>query len=111
MNNFFIPEHTIYQYLSEAGIKTPKYFFASTEDELSKAPFVAQEPVVIKGMAVDLWHKSDNGALYFCNFDVDAIQQKHRNMRQTVGEKFEWLGTLVTERVNIHECACLQLLW
>ncbi len=101
MNQLFIPEHMIYQYLSQVGIKTPEHFFVKSEEDIPSAPFAAKQAVVVKGMAVDLWHKSDNGALEFCDFDVEQIKLCHKNMSEKVSGKFSWLGTLITEKVSI----------
>jgi len=102
MTSAFIPEHEIYGYLSAVGIKTPRHFFVDHESKVADAPFVKGGPVVIKGMARELWHKSDNGALAFCDFDVDAVKAMHRSMCDRVGQRFDWLGTLIAERVEFH---------
>jgi len=101
MTSTFIPEHEIYGLLSRVGIKTPRYFFVDDDNKVADAPFTAGDPVVIKGMARDLWHKSDNGALAFCDFDVDAVSTLHETMSARVGSQFAWLGSLITERVEI----------
>jgi acyl-CoA synthetase (NDP forming) len=100
MDSAFIPEHEIYQVLSAVGIKTPRHFFVDDEDKLTDAPFACGEPVVIKGVARDLWHKSDHGALAFCEFDHDAIAAACQDMAARVGRRFDWLGALVIERVE-----------
>jgi acyl-CoA synthetase (NDP forming) len=100
MNSAFIPEHEIYQVLAAVGIKTPRFFFADDECKLADAPFALGEPVVIKGVARGLWHKSDHGALAFCEFDRDAVAATGRDMAAEVGRQFDWLGTLVVERVE-----------
>jgi acyl-CoA synthetase (NDP forming) len=100
MTSAFIPEHEVYGLLSAVGITTPRHWFVEDKNQLADAPFAADEPVVVKGVARDLWHKSDSGALAFCNFDSDAITTMHESMQATVGERFEWLGTLVVEQVE-----------
>jgi hypothetical protein len=62
MISAFIPEHEVYDFLSVVGIKTPRHFLVDHESEVAKAPFAAGDAVVIKGIARDLWHKSDAGA-------------------------------------------------
>ena len=101
MTNAFIPEHEIYELLSRVGIKTPRYCFVDDDSKVADAPFASGDPVVIKGMARDLWHKSENGALEFCDFDVDAVRAIHGSMSAGVGRQFDWLGTLIAERVEI----------
>jgi acyl-CoA synthetase (NDP forming) len=101
MTALFIPEHKIYQYLSQVGIKTPRHCFIENDDQLEHLPFDEGEAVAIKGMAIDLWHKSDNDALFFNDFSPAQVKQQHQAMRKNVAANFDWLGTLVTERVNI----------
>ena len=101
MTSAFIPEHEIYGLLSRVGIKTPRYCFVDDDSKVADAPFASGDPVVIKGMAQDLWHKSDNGALVFCDFDVDAVRTMHGDMSVRVGRQFDWLGTLIAEKVEI----------
>ncbi|HSM32195.1 MAG TPA: acetate--CoA ligase family protein, partial [Woeseiaceae bacterium] len=100
MTSAFIPEHEVYELLSAVGIKTPRHVFADDESQLSGTRFEDGEPVVVKGIARDLWHKSDSGALAFYDFDRDAIAALHTSMRERIGRQFEWLGTLVAERVE-----------
>jgi acyl-CoA synthetase (NDP forming) len=105
MTSAFIPEHEVYGYLSAVCIGTPRHCFVEDKKQLADAPFEAGEPVVVKGVARDLWHKSDSGALAFCDFDSDAIATMHDRMLATVGERFEWLGTLVAERVEFRRAS------
>ena len=100
MTGSFIPEHEVYGYLSAVGISAPRHCFVASESQLADAPFATGDPVVVKGIARDLWHKSETGALAFCDFDRRAIAALHASMRENVGERVEWLGTLVAERVE-----------
>jgi len=100
MTGTFIPEHEVYELLSRVGIKTPRYCFVDDDSKVADAPFASGDPVVIKGIARELWHKSDNGALAFCDFDADVVKDMHNSMSVRVGRKFDWLGTLVAERVE-----------
>jgi hypothetical protein len=101
MTSAFIPENEIYGLLSRVGIKTPRYCFVDDDSKVADAPFASGDPVVIKGIARDLWHKSDNGALAFCDFDVGAVRAMHGSMSVRVGGQFDWLGTLIAERVEV----------
>ena len=100
MTSAFIPEHEVYGFLAAVGIGTPRHCFIDHEAGLADAPFAAGAPVVVKGIARDLWHKSDSGALAFCDFDREAVAAMHTSMREKLGQKFEWLGTLVAERIE-----------
>jgi len=95
----FIPEQVVYQFLTAVGIKTPRHCFIDSAHKVADAPFASGEPVVIKGIASDLWHKSDSGALEFCDFDADAVAAMHETMRRRIGERFAWQGTLIAEQV------------
>lgn len=99
MPSSFIPEHTIYSLLSKVGINTPKHCFIENFDELNNKLFSNGQAVVIKGIADELWHKSDNNALHFCDYDISAIDKLVSNMQKGVSQQFDWLGTLITERV------------
>ena len=101
MTQNFIPENQVYNLLSQVGIKTPQHFLI--ENDFSNVKFPDNKAVVLKGMATDLWHKSDNNALHFCKFDRDIVADIHRSMKEKVSEKFDWLGTLVTERIDIQK--------
>ena len=100
MTSAFIPEHEVYGFLSAVGIGTPRHSFIDDESKLAGVPFEDGDPVVVKGIVRDLWHKSDSGALAFCDFDSDAIEAMRASMRERIGGEFEWLGTLVAERVE-----------
>jgi acyl-CoA synthetase (NDP forming) len=100
MTGTFIPEHEVYGLLSSVGIRTPRHIFVGDDNGLSKAPFAAGDAVVVKGIARDLWHKSDVGALTFCDFGADEVAALHRQMREDVGRTHDWLGTLIAERVE-----------
>lgn len=100
MSNSFIPEFEVYQLLKKANIKIPQYSFIRKSTDCSNTSFKEGQEVVLKGMATELWHKSDNGALAFCDFSIDELKKRHTEMSQTVGKEFRWLGTLVTEKVS-----------
>ena len=100
MSSAFIPEHEVYGLLSAVGIKTPRHYVVESDVDIASAPFAEGDPVVVKGMARDLWHKSEAGALYFCDFSVDAVAAKHRQMRDDIAGRFDWLGTLIAERIE-----------
>ncbi len=100
MTSTFIPEHEVYGYLAAVGIDTPAHFFADDDSKIAQAPFEYGAPVVVKGIARELWHKSDNGALAFCDFDANAVRARYADMRERVGSRFDWLGALVAERIE-----------
>jgi acyl-CoA synthetase (NDP forming) len=100
MTPAFVPEHEVYEFLAAVGIGTPTHFFAEDVAKIADAPFEHGAPVVVKGVARELWHKSDNGALAFCEFDADNVRALYADMRERVSPRFDWLGALVAERVG-----------
>ncbi len=100
MTSAFVPEHEVYSYLAVVGIDTPRHFFADDDDRVADAPFEQGAPVVVKGIARDLWHKSDSGALAFCEFDAGSVRALYADMRERLGSRFDWQGALVAERVE-----------
>ena len=103
MTSAFIPEHEVYRFLSAVGIRTPRFCFIDDESKLADAPFADGAPVVVKGIARDLWHKSDSGALAFCDFARDRVAALHDSMREQLGQDEKWLGILVAERVDFRQ--------
>jgi len=105
MKDQFIAEHHIYQLLQQVGINTPKHVFwdhhnlASLKSALLGS-FTDNSPVVLKGMADNLWHKSENGALHFTSFQYEKIMDDSIQMQQRVSSQFDWIGSLLTEKVN-----------
>ncbi len=97
----FICESEVYQLLNQYQIGIPKYFTLQTGECISEKTnsFKDGEPVVIKGMAKDLWHKSDEGALFFCSYSLNEIEKIHHDMFEKVGSKFDWIGSLICEKV------------
>lgn len=61
-------------------------------------PFAPGEPIVLKGIADQLWHKSDKGAVHFGMFDPEALKAEAAAMQRRVPEH-PWIGGLVCERV------------
>lgn len=90
----FLHEGRAYGLLAAAGLRVPRHGFL----EAGPLPFEAGEPIVLKGIADHLWHKSDRGAVYFGVFDAEALKVQAAGMRQRVPE-FPWIGGLVCEKV------------
>jgi acyl-CoA synthetase (NDP forming) len=91
--NNFIHESVVYQLLSEHGIKVPKF-----ETDLADLTFREGEPVVVKGLAKNLWHKSDEGALHFISFSKNEVLALDKKMRENLGQKYQWIETMVCSR-------------
>ena len=90
----FLDEARAYALLAAAGLRVPRHGFLETGD----LPFAPGEPIVLKGIADQLWHKSDKGAVYFGNYEPETLRTEAAAMRQRVSEH-PWIGGLVCEKV------------
>ena len=90
----FLHEERAYSLLAAAGLRVPRHGFLESDS----LPFTQGEPIVLKGIADQLWHKSDRGAVHFGTFDVEALKAEAAAMRLRVREH-PWIGGLVCERV------------
>ena len=98
----FLDEGRAYGLLAAAGLRVPRHGFLDT----GPLPFAPGEPVVLKGLADQLWHKSDRGAVHFGPFDLDALRAAAAAMRERVAEH-PWIGGLVCEQVAFQRLAGL----
>ncbi len=98
----FLHEGRAYGLLAAAGLRVPRHGFL----ESGPLPFVPGEPIVLKGIADQLWHKSDKGAVHFGTFDVDVLKAEAAAMQQRVAEH-PWVGGLVCEKVAFKRLAGL----
>lgn len=90
----FLHEGRAYGLLAAAGLRVPRHGFI----ESGPLPFAPGEPIVLKGIADQLWHKSDKGAVHFGTFDAEALKAEAEAMRLRVPEH-PWIGGLVCEKV------------
>ncbi len=98
----FLHEGRAYGLLAAAGLRVPRHGFL----EMEGLPFAPGEPVVLKGIADQLWHKSDRGAVHFGAYDVPALKAEAAAMRLRVPEH-PWIGGLVCEKVAFKRLAGL----
>ncbi len=95
----FLHEERAYGLLAAAGLRVPRHAFIDGDFlETGPLPFTLGEPIVLKGIADQLWHKSDRGAVHFGTFEVEALKAEATAMRQRVPEH-PWIGGLVCEKV------------
>lgn len=94
----FVGEAEAYGLLARAGIQLPRH--ALTSDPLMD--FAPGEPVVLKGLGDELWHKSELGAVKFMSFDGAEVVAAAETMRSRVeAAGHPWLAGLVCERIAI----------
>ncbi len=98
----FLHEGRAYGLLAAAGLRVPRHGFLDS----GALPFTPGEPIVLKGIADQLWHKSDKGAVHFGPFDLEALQAEAEAMRRRVPEH-PWVGGLVCEKVAFKRLAGL----
>ena len=96
----FINEGQVYDLLRQASIEVPKYFVINSIEEILLLSFDDDQEIVIKGMADNLWHKSDVGALEFCKFRPKEIKQCLLKIKANIESKFQNVKYLVCEKVN-----------
>jgi len=99
----FLHEGRAYALLAAAGLRVPRHGFL----EAGPLPFAPGEPVVLKGIADQLWHKSDKGAVHFGPFDASALREETARMRAGVEAEHPWIGGLVCEKVAFKRLAGL----
>lgn len=96
----FVHESYVYRLLLDHGIKAPKFFSVVNETDVEKLPFREGEPIVVKGLGDNLWHKSDEGALHFFPYEKNKVLELHKSMKERLNSKYPWIETMVCSRVN-----------
>ena len=93
----FLHEAEAYALLARAGWAVPRHGWLDTAP-----PFAAGEPIVLKGLGDDLWHKTELGAVNIAPFDPAALEREAERMRMRIeAAGHRWLGALVCERIAI----------
>lgn len=93
----FVHEAAAYELLARAGLKPPRHGVIG-----GFLPFAPAEPVVLKGIAEELWHKSELGCVRFLPFDAGRLTHEAGEMLLRVqAEGHAWIDGLVCERVEI----------
>lgn len=91
----FVSEADAYDLLGQAELLPPRHGVSG-----GFLPFTLGEPVVLKGLGHELWHKSELGAVRFMEFEPAAIERETEAMRariEAAGHK--WIEGLVCERI------------
>jgi acyl-CoA synthetase (NDP forming) len=93
----FVHELAAYELLTRAGLHPPRHGVVG-----GFLPFTAGEPTVLKGIAEELWHKSELGCVRFLPFEPERLRQEAgAMMERTAAEGLAWIDGLVCERVQI----------
>lgn len=99
----FVPETEAYALLAAAGVQPPRHGTVGAE-----LPLAAGEPVVLKGLGEELWHKSELGCVRFLALDPAVLTREAEAMRtrmEAAGHR--WLAGLVCERLTLRRQADL----
>ncbi len=91
----FLCESEAYELLARAGIRPPRHGIVD-----GFLPFAPEEPIVLKGLGDELWHKSELGCVRFLPFDAARLTQEAAAMRERVeAHGHAWIDALVCERI------------
>ncbi|MDP2136815.1 MAG: CoA-binding protein [Candidatus Didemnitutus sp.] len=91
----FVSEAEAYDLLGQADLMPPRHGISG-----GFLPFQPGEPVVLKGLGYEVWHKSELGAVRFIDFDAAQIATEAAGMRARIeAAGHEWLDGLVCERI------------
>lgn len=93
----FVHEAEAYVLLERAGLRPPRHGVAG-----GFLPFAAGEPVVVKGLGDEVWHKSELGAVRFLPFEGGRVATEAAEMRQRLESSgHRWIDGLVCEKISI----------
>ncbi|BDU77285.1 acetate--CoA ligase family protein [Mesoterricola sediminis] len=103
----FINEQDAYELLARAGLPGLRRGLVRSLEDAQALPFAPGEKVVLKGVAQDVWHKSDLGLVRFEAFDAGRIWAQAREMEALGAPHGAWKGTLVVEMVDFRKVSGL----
>lgn len=96
----FVHEAEAYALLQRAGLRPPRHGL-----EGGPLPFEAGEPVVVKGLGENVWHKSELGAVHFLPFEKQSVADELKGMHQRLDAGgHRWMAGLVCEQIDIAGC-------
>ena len=96
----FVHEAEAYALLERAGLRPPRHGV-----EGGPLPFETGEPVVVKGLAENVWHKSEFGAVHFLPFEKQSVLNEFKGMHQRLAASgHRWLEGLVCEQIDLACC-------
>lgn len=98
--SLFVPETEAYTLLERAGLRPPRHGC-----EGGPLPFEPGEPVVVKGIGENVWHKSELGAVHFLPFERQTVLNEFKGMHQRLeAGGHRWMDGLVCEQIDIARC-------
>ena len=93
----YVPEHEAYALLERAGLHPPRHGV-----EGGPLPFETGEPVVVKGLGENLWHKTELEAVRFLPYEKQTVASELLTMRcRLEATGHPWRGGLVCEQIDI----------
>lgn len=93
----FVHEAEAYALLQRAGLRPPRHGL-----EGGPLPFETGEPVVVKGLGENVWHKSELGAVHFLPFERQSVLNEFKGMHQRLDASgHRWMEGLVCEQVDL----------
>ncbi len=99
----FVDEAEAYGLLERAGLCPPRHGIAG-----GPLPFEPGEPVVVKGLGENVWHKSELGAVHFLPFEKQSVIEEFKGMRQRLESGgHRWIEGLVCEQIDVACCGQL----
>jgi len=103
MSSTFINEVKAYELLQQAGLGERRQGLVRTEADVAGLPFQTGDRVVVKGVAQDVWHKSDLGLVRFETFDPARIWAMAQEMAAIGAAHGAWVGTLVMDLLDFRQ--------
>lgn len=99
----FVDEAEAYGLLERAGLNPPRHGLAG-----GTLPFEPGEPVVVKGLGDNVWHKSELGAVHFLPFEQQSVINEFKVMRGRLESGgYRWIDGLVCEHIDVACCGHL----
>jgi len=96
----FVPETEAYALLQRAGLHPPRHGV-----EGGPLPFEPGEPVVVKGLGENVWHKSELGAVHFLPYERQTVLNEFKGMHQRLeAGGHRWMDGLVCEQIDLAHC-------
>ena len=96
----FVHEAEAYALLRRAGLRPPRHGI-----EGGPLPFEPGEPVVVKGLGENVWHKSELGAVHFLPYEKQSVLDEFKGMHQRLeAGGHRWMDGLVCEQIDIARC-------